>query len=406
MAGLGAAAGAFEGDNARAEQALKNKQINQRAEMFAAQQAQHRADMELAQINRDADIGRDERRYQDTTGRYNQSRKDALDVNAENARRFDVGESRAQRGEDRAVRGEERIATLDGWAEARALRGEARTATLDERGEARAQRGEERTATLDERTEARALKTDARLARADDWANIINQQQREKRELEYKAAEESFSVYKDAQQLAREQRDNQKNLYKGQITDIVRLLSESPDGKIDKEAIALINEKLGTNFSQIHRDPTTGQAIFNTPLESGELGSDVMPVEQQETALRWRFGDSYADSWLAGLGKGNGNDSGNKAAAALSAKLKDLTTAEKHLRGPDGEETPDSLAIRKQIANISRQIAGVGPDPQTESAVNKDGSVTINGKTYKVGDQIRTKQGIAVLTVNGFVLQK
>lgn len=370
MAGLGAAAGAFEGDNARAEQALQNKQINQRAEMFAAQQAQHRADMELAQINRDADIGRDERRYQDTTGRYNQSRKDALDVNAENARRFDVGESRAQRGE------------------------------------ARAQRGEERTATLDERTEARALKTDARLARADDWANIINQQQREKRELEYKAAEESFSVYKDAQQLAREQRDNQKNLYKGQITDIVRLLSESPDGKIDKEAIALINEKLGTNFSQIHRDPTTGQAIFNTPLESGELGSDVMPVEQQETALRWRFGDSYADSWLAGLGKGNGNDSGNKAAAALSAKLKDLTTAEKHLRGPDGEETPDSLAIRKQIANISRQIAGVGPDPQTESAVNKDGSVTINGKTYKVGDQIRTKQGIAVLTVNGFVLQK
>lgn len=317
MGALGAAAGAFEGDNAREEQSLRRAQLSQQGAMFGANLQQRQAEQQSADArdtrNFTENQARDQRNFTEGVTRADQQRQDSLDVRGEQRRQFDLGENRAARQEDRTAR-------LDGWSEA------------------------------------------------------LKDQELKQRELQYAQAEDQFGKYKQAQQLEDEQLANRKRVAQTGTASLLRLAYESPNGIVTASALGLFNKENGTAFQQAYLDKTTGVFSMDAKDDKGNVVPNRMDAGMQENALRMIYGDKVADSFfkrqadsqrieaskeVAGI---RSLGSANTEEEALKLRLDALDKSYKALKTADGDDTQESLIVKNAMTKIAKQIGGVTED--------------------------------------------
>jgi len=237
MAALGAAAGAFEGDNAREEQRARRAGLGLQAASLAQNDRQfaEKQKLDREQMALDADrIAGDQMLEADRTAMM-------------------------QRNADKGFALDEQKIAYD------------KENDLYQRG---------------------------RNEQQDAWKAALDEQTIKEKQLEYETHQAEFSKYKAAQDKELEQLANREKMAKNGMSSLMQLAYMSPNGVVAKEAVSLFNKENGTNMSGAYLDKNTGNFITE---EIGQDGKPVQaPVDRvkQENFLRTWAGDGVADSFF------------------------------------------------------------------------------------------------------------
>lgn len=254
MAGLGAAAGAFEGDNVRAERALKNKQLNMQQDQFNATQAR------MAKEN-DRQQGNIERGEAENNWRFDASRRDAKKERDTNrfmdATKFDL--NRQDQEVDRTIRADQFNA-----------------------GERRAQRQE------------------GRAARSDEWTDLLNTQAARNKELEYEANNLAYNEAQKRQTLLDEQQANKQKLAQSVTGVLIRAMAESPHKVLPPAFIEWAKEQDPDTFGRLSgggRGEPGEPAFLSFKNDDGSDAAETISPEMFSSVMETHYGKEYADRY-------------------------------------------------------------------------------------------------------------
>ncbi len=376
MAGLGAGAGAHQGDKDREEASLRRAQLSQQDRQFAA--------------------SRDQQGRQFDASRQQQDRQ--------------FSEQVAQRQADRV----QNQANIDTGREMELQRLNLGVSQHDrEFGERKRQ--------FDVNAE-RQGRGEQRVARLDEWDEVLKAEELKRRQLDYERNEGAYSQFLEAQKTETEQLANRKQLAQTGMASLLRLAYESPTGIAAKAAVDLFNKQNGTQIKEVFLDPQTG--LFSMDADDGQGGvvPNIMDPSKQEMVLRQIYGDAVADRFFQRQTQNSSNQSRERQTAMrgagvqkadpaekelLRTRLKELRDDKKSFEGSTDERDSEIVdRIAEEMREVSRRLYGGDSPNETQAFWNDDGTFTWNGKEYRVGDSVKTKSGMAILTTDGWVQKK
>ena len=306
MAGLGAGAGAFEGDMERAKLAEERRQ---------ADLANQRAQQQIAQRDNEFRINLGEEQK-------NQ---------AENTRRFDLTQGAAK---DQTAYERGRNAMLDKEAAGRNRFEQDRANRLDAEGAAK-----------NRFDMNRASRLDARAENQDEWGNVLNGLSAEQKALEIEQNRQTLDAYQKAALQEREMLANREKVAKSNMASAIATTLQF--GVLPKGGLDLISKSTGMKVQGMYALPDGKGVGFDVVNEKGEIENHVFNQAYVNNAAKFLNG---VDVDEASSGRGGYRGASSYGASELQQEKMDYTRERDAMR-----------SIERRIDSYSTKIKDLMP---------------------------------------------
>ena len=298
MAGLGAGAGAFEGDTERNRLAEQRRQANmqaniQRKRLNLAEEEAEKDDefrREATQFNQQKQVA--EFRADREQNAWNRNRQEKLDADAAEQKKWDRGK--------------------DMW-------------------------GKRRTETLDAREQEQQAFNQKRTEKQDTWSEALHGLTIEKHNKEMEERQATLDLYRKKAKHEEDMLANKQKMAKSHFAGLVMAAMESPNGVAPKEALDFYNEQTGSKFVGFSMLQNRS-ALVAMDDGKGNIVENYSPQDFIDSVVSYARGDDLRMQPAAPQSQrqpvGGGVDP-ERASAAVREYGRILDAAEKNVPDPD-----------------------------------------------------------------------